>query len=175
MKTENKEYTFKGKKHSGVIAWPEDLSEALTMLSEREVWSAFKIGYAEICKRQICGIIPRPRNRKLDVSDLAPEHQDVVLDLIASLRAENQLSQQAQKNVPPELQPISQIDSVEMQEEVSTEVSAHVGEFEQDFAKYLTSLDSSPQQHMETAQQQPETTEDPRQSSPTGLFARLFR
>ena len=174
MKTEKKEYTFKGKKHSGVIAWPEDLNEALTLLSDREVFEAFKIGYLEVCRRQICGLTRRRRSQKIDLSVLPPEHQVLILDVFEDLLSQNRQSQQVQKSVQPSEQHTAAIDSVETPEEVSAPDHPHVSEFDQDFAKYLASLGSSPQLHTETLSPQPETTEYQHQSHPKGLLERLF-
>jgi hypothetical protein len=174
MQIENKSWTIKGKKFEGVIAWPDDLNEALTLLSEREVFEAFKIGYLEICRRQICGLTRRRRSQKIDLSALSPEHQALILDVFHDLASQNRQYQPAQKNVQPLEQRITPIDSVETPEEASAPDHPHVSEFDQDFAKYLASLGSLPQPHTETASQQTETAEYQPQSHQKGLLSRLF-
>jgi hypothetical protein len=174
MKTENKSWTVKGKVHSGTIVWPDNLDQAIKLLGTKEVWAAFKIGYLEICRKQICGLTPRRRNHKIDLSGLSPEEQEMVLELVSDFRAVNQQLQQVEKSAPPEQQSTAPSDSDETPEEAPVPTLPHDDSFEEDFAKYLAAQHSSLPQHTETAPQQPETTGDPLPSSQKGLLSRLF-
>lgn len=151
MKTENRSFTHKGKTYHGTIVWPDDLAEAIRLLGERDTWSAFRLGYLELCKRQICGITTRRRSQKIDLASLPVEAQDLVRQLVDELHAQNQRHQQAERSAPLESQPITPNDSDEMPEEVQVPASSHADPFEEDLAKYLASLDSSLPQHTEIA------------------------
>lgn len=174
MKIENRSFTWKGKKHHGTIAWPDNLQEAITLLGEREVFAAFKLGYLEVCRKQICGLTRRRRNQKIDLSDLPEQDQELVVALVADLKDANQQLRLATESAQPEPQPIVPTDSVETPEEAPAPTSEHVDPFEEDFAKYLASLDSSPQQHTETPEMRPQITANPPQSSQKGLLSRLW-
>ena len=88
MKTENRSFTHKRKTYHGTIVWPDDLAEAIRLLGERDTWSAFRLGYLELCKRQICGITPRRRSQRIDLGALPPEAQDLVRELIDRILAD---------------------------------------------------------------------------------------
>lgn len=144
MQTENFSFTHKKKRYSAVIAWPENLKEALEILGDREVWKAFRLGYVELVKRRMISPTPRPRIRKIDLNSL-PEDTAELLDRILSNLSE-------QKNPPPSLPQTFQSDSFEKQEEASVEASPHGDSFEADFARYSAFLDSLPQQPKETSE-----------------------
>lgn len=148
MKTENRTFKVKGKSYSGTIVWPSNLAEALQLLGEVEMWEAFKVGYLEYCRRQICGLTPRRRKiQKIDVSDLPDHEQEAILLAVDQMRQIYQ-QQRAKENAPPVQQSKAQIDSDEKPEEVPQDdeelssASQSESSFEEDFAKYLASLDS---------------------------------
>jgi hypothetical protein len=174
MKTENRSWKVKGKTYSGIIVWPDNLSQAIQLLGQKEVWAAFKLGYLEVCRKQICNLTPRRKNRKIDLSGLTPEEQEMVLELVSDFRAVNQQLQQVEKNDPPEPQPTAPTDSDETPEEAPAPALPHDDSFEADFARYLDAQHSSLPQHTETPSQQPQTTEDPPQSIRKGLLSHLF-
>jgi hypothetical protein len=151
MKTENRSFTHKRKTYHGTIVWPDDLAEAIRLLGERDTWSAFRLGYLELCKRQICGITPRRRSQRIDLGALPPEAQDLVRELIDQLHAQSLQPQPIQKSAPLESQPTTPNDFDEMPAEAEVQASSHADPFEEDFARYLASLGSSPQPHTETA------------------------
>lgn len=142
MQIENKSFRLKGKEYTGSIAWPESLQEAVNFLGDWEVFRAFRIGYLEICRRQICGIIPRRRSQKIDLSGLSEQDQELVLQAVAELRESYQLRQQAQKSAPLEEPQTSLSDYGETPEEVPASASPHDDSFEADFARYSAALDS---------------------------------
>jgi hypothetical protein len=142
MQIENKSFRLKGKEYTGTIAWPDDLAEALRLLGDREVWKAFRIGYLEVCRRQICGITPRRRNQKIDLSDLSEDDRELVLQAVSELRENYQRLQQAQRSAPLEPQPTAPSDYDETQAEAEAPASSHEQSFEEDFARYLDALDS---------------------------------
>jgi hypothetical protein len=142
MQIETRSFRLKGKEYTGSIAWPDSLQEALAALGEWEVFRAFRIGYLEICRKQICGVIPRRRSQKIDLSGLSEQDQELVLQAVAELRESYQLHQQAQKSVPPEEPHTFQNDFDETPEEVPASTSPHDDSFEADFARYSSALDS---------------------------------
>lgn len=150
MHTENKSFKHKGQTYTGTIVWPDHLSEALTLLGERDVWNAFKLGYLEVCRRQICGLTRRRRSQKIDLSDLPESDQELVATLIADLKRQYQSLQQAEESAPPEAPHTAPSDSGETPAEAPAPASVSADSFEADFARYLASLDFSPQQHKET-------------------------
>ena len=152
MRTENRSFKYRGKVYSGVIVWPNNLQEAIQLLDPADIWEAFRLGYLEHCRRQICGIpIRRRKIQKIDVSGLPPHEQEAILLAVEQMRALYQQPLQAQKSVQPESQPIAPSDSDETPEEAEDSVSSRELSFEEDFAKYSAALDSSLLQHTETA------------------------
>jgi hypothetical protein len=142
MKTENRSFTHRGKTHRGTIVWPEDLAEALKLVGDRETWAAFKIGYLELCRRRICGIIPRRRTQTIDLRELPVEAQELVRDLVQQLHDQNRLHQQAQKSVPPEEPQTSPIDYDGMPTEAEDPFFSNAPEFEQSPPTDSDALDS---------------------------------
>lgn len=150
MKTENRTFRHKNNLHHGTIVWPDNLGEAMSLLGEREVWNAFRIGYLEVCRKQICGLTPRRRkNHKIDLSELPEGDQEMISQMISELKEQYRQLQLEKESVQLAAQQKAQIDYDEMPEEALAPASESADPFEADFARYLASLDSSPQQRME--------------------------
>lgn len=150
MKIEKLTVKKNGKVYSGEIAWPTDLASAVALLGEREVWESFKVGYKELAKKRISNSI-RPRKRWLKLDLLSLDDQTVaalseVLSIAAESRAREAFAHEQQKQVQENPLPVEQqtypSDSYETQEEVEAPLPQSDDSFEQDFAKYLASLDS---------------------------------
>ena len=157
MKREKIVIKRNGKTFSGEIVWPSDLAQAIRLLGELEVWSAFRLGYKELAKRRISGLIPRRKRwAKLDLSLLDDQTLAAVQVLL-----------QMQQNKPPhaEVSPAqpessavvqqasphtSQSDSDETPAVEAVQSSGRAGDFEEDWQKYLASLGSSSQRQTET-------------------------
>lgn len=160
MKIEKLTVKKNGKTYAGEIAWPDDLASAIRLLGELEVWSAFKIGYKELAKKRITNSIrPRKKWLKLDLSCVDDQTAELIERLAhesaraafaheAALAAQKE-QQQAEETALREAQQTIQNDYDETLEEAQAPISESADSFEQDFAKYLAALDSSPQQHTE--------------------------
>lgn len=151
MKTENRTFKHKNNLHHGTIVWPDDLSEAVTLLGRSEVWDAFKLGYLEICRRQICGLTPRRRKtHKIDLSDLPEGDQEMISQMIRDLKEQYQQLQRERESALLESQHTDQTDYDETPEAAQDPASESVDSFESDFAIYSNALGSSLPPHTET-------------------------
>lgn len=166
MKIEKLTVKKNGKTYAGEIAWPDDLGSAIKLLGELEVWSAFKIGYKELAKKRITNSIrPRKKWLKLDLSCVDDQTAEEIESFLRERTRVNQLHienqrrleaeaarqerQQAEETALLEAQQTAQNDYDETPEEAQAPISESADSFEQDFAKYLAALGSSPQQHTE--------------------------
>lgn len=149
MKIEKLTVTRNKKTYSGDLVWPDNLSQAVALLGEFEVWEAFRVGYKELAKKRIAGSIrPRKRWLKVDLSVLDEQSGAWLAHYLETLKAQKKAEEEL-KNRPVEAQQTSPSDSDEMQEEALTQSPASDDSFEEDFAKYLASLDSLPQSQTE--------------------------
>jgi len=152
MKIEQLNLKKNGKSYSGEIAWPDNLSQALTLLGEREVWEAFKIGYRDLAKKRITGSIrPRRKWAKIDLASLDDQTAEMISLLISDslARARIEKERQAAENLRRVEQQTFQTDSAEKLEVAEAPSPESADDFETDLAKYLASLDSSPRQKTE--------------------------
>lgn len=144
MKTENRTFRHKNNLHHGTIVWPDNLSEALTLLGEREVWNAFRIGYLEVCRKQICGLTPRRRKtHKIDLSELPETDQEMISQMISDLKEQYRQLQLEKESALLASQQTAPSDFDETPEEAPVPASESADSFDADFARYLASLDSS--------------------------------
>lgn len=143
MKIEKLTFKEKGKVYSGEIAWPDSLQLAIALLGERGVWEAFKLGYRQIVRARIVGkpILPRKKIVKLDVS-LLDEQSRAVIEQIAAMQAGQQQQQPELESAQPEQQHKDHSDYVEKPEAAQAPSSQSESSSEEDFSKYLASLDS---------------------------------
>lgn len=149
MKIEKLTVRKNGRLYSGEVAWPNNLESALALLGEKEVWEAFRVGYKELAKKRITATRPRKRWLKLDLLSLDDQTLAALtqaLEVAAENRARTALlheqQRQAQESPPPAEQQTYPSDYDETQEVAEGQSSANGESFEEDFARYLTSLDS---------------------------------
>ncbi len=65
---------YRGKDLEGTVAVPEDLQEAVTALTEKEVWESFMAGYIERQKRRLKRSMNRPRKHiRVPLKNLSDE------------------------------------------------------------------------------------------------------
>lgn len=154
MKREKITVKRNGKSYSGEIVWPQDLAQAISLLGELEVWGAFRVGYRELAKRRISGLTPRQKRwARVDLSSLDDQMRVLIQALVHEQQNKplpqevSQPPQPSAESPQPVAQQIAPSDSGETQEEALTLSPDNGDSFEQDFAKYLASLDSSPQSH----------------------------
>ena len=161
MKTENLTFTHKKKTYSATVVWPENLVEAFSLLGEKDMWTAFKVGYLEITKRRIVSPTPRPPIRKIDLSRLTDDQ----IALLESILAESPAPAAAQKNDLPAAPQTTPNDSDEKPAVAQASVLPHDSSFEEDYSKYLNALGSSLPRHTETVVPPPLRVEDLHQLS----------